>query len=350
MLLISVCIPTYNRPAELAALLEAVTAQEGDDFEIVISDDCSPRFAAIESAVNRSRARHPRIPHTLHRNDRTIGYDANLRWLLGMARGEYCLFMGDDDLLLPGAIQQVRAAIRNHAGIGVVLRSYYSVDRTTRRVRDVHRHFTSSRLFPAGVRSVTALFRRSVHISGYTVHRATALSYDTDQFDGTLLYQLYLTANILLDASGFYLSDFLVVDVLSDVWDFGTADVEREKFSPGPRRPEQCVHIVEGMLKIARSVQEARGVAIYEEIRKDVDCYVYGPLTWQAHSRRGLVQLVSGLRRLGLGRSVHFWATVLAVLLFGRSAETLARWLKVRVGHSQLMGATYQGVEVPQGT
>ncbi len=350
MPLISVCIPTYNRPTQLAALLESITAQEGDDFEIVVSDDGSPRSVEIESAADQSSKKHSGIPHTFHRNDRTIGYDANLRRLLRMAKGEYCLFMGDDDLMLPGAIQQVRGVIQNHAGVGVVLRSYYSVDRVTRRVRDIHRHFSSSRLFPAGVQSVTALFRRSVHISGYTVHRATALSYDTDRFDGTLLYQLYLTANILLDASGFYLSDFLIVDVLSDVWDFGTADAEREKFSPGPRRPEQCVHIVHGMLKIARSVQETRRVAIYEEILKDVDHYVYGPLTWQAHSRRGLVQLVAGLRRLGLGRSVHFWATVLAVLLLGRNTETLARWLKTRVGHSQLMGATYQGVEVPQGT
>lgn len=349
MPLISVCIPTYNRPAELTTLLESITAQEGDDFEIVVSDDCSPRSTEIETAVDQSRSTNPSIPHTFHRNDRTLGYDANLRRLLHLAKGEYCLFMGDDDFLLPGAIQQVRAVIQNHAGVGVVLRSYYSVDRVTRRVRDIHRHFSSSRLFPAGVQSVAALFRRSVHISGYTVHRARALSYDTDQFDGTLLYQLYLTANILLDADGFYLSDFLIVDVLSEVWDFGTADVERERFSPGPRRPEQCVHIVEGMLKIARSVQETRGVAIYEEILKDVDHYVYGPLTWQAHSRRGLVQLVSGLRRLGLGRSVHFWATVLAVLLFGRNTETLARWLKTKVGHSQLMGTTYQGLEVPQG-
>ncbi len=349
MSLISVCIPTYNRPAELATLLESIAAQDCARFEVVISDDGSPRHPDVQSVVTHFHERHPCIRCTLHRNHRTIGYDANLRQLLRLAQGEYCLFMGDDDLLLPGAIQRVRTAVETHEDIGVVLRSYYSVDRATGAIVDIHRYFDGDRFFPKGEASLITFFRRSVFISGYTIHRATALSYDTDRFDGTLLYQLHLTANVLLDKNGFYISDFLTVHLPSFVWHFGVADSEKGRFAPGERRPEQCVNLIGGMLQIARSVQQTRGAAVYAGIRRDMDHYVYGPLSWQAHSRRGLLALVRGLWQLGLGRSVRFWASVFAFLLLGGSrTQMMARWLKAKLGTSRLMGAYYQGMKIPR--
>jgi O-antigen biosynthesis alpha-1,2-rahmnosyltransferase len=346
-MLISVCIPAYNRPDELAALLESIATQECDGFEVVVSDDRSPRFSEIQSVVDRSREKYPQIPHTLCQNDRTLGYDANVRKLLSLARGDYCMFMGDDDLMLPGAIRRMRTVVENHDDLGVILRSYYSRDKATGKVRDVHRYFGQDRLFPAGVPSVVTFFRRSVFISGYTVHRASALAYDTDQFDGTLLYQLYLTANILLDKNGFYISDFLVIHLPSEVWQFGMAEPEKGRFEPGERHPEQCVNLIRGLLHIAKSVQETRGVGIYREILKDVDHYAYGPLTWQADSRRTLLRVVCGLWKLGLGRSVRFWASALAFLILGgRHAQVLARWLKASFGSSRLMGGYYKGLAI----
>jgi glycosyltransferase involved in cell wall biosynthesis len=350
MPVISVCIPSYNRPEELSLLLESIAAQQCDGFEVVISDDCSPRFSEIQSVVRRSQEKWPQVPHSIHRNDRTLGYDANLRRLLSLARGDYCLFMGDDDLLLPGAIQRVHAVIAKQDGIGVILRSYCSRDRATGKVLDVHRYFHDDRFFPRGTESLVTCFRRSTFISGYTVHRMAALSYDTDRFDGTLLYQLHLTANILLDMNGFYISEFQAVQLPSAVWHFGVAESEAGRFAPGKRRPEQCVNLVQGMLQIARAVQESRGVPIYRKILRDLNHYIYGPLTWHSGSRCGLLRLVAGLWRLGLGRSVRFWAQVIAILVLGRvRMGNLARRLKTTFGSSRLMGAYYQGVPVHDG-
>jgi len=98
------------------------------------------------------------------------------------------------------------------------------------------------------------------------------------------------------------------------------------------------------MLQIARAVQESRGVPIYRKILRDLNHYIYGPLTWHSGSRRGLLRLVGGLWRLGL------WAQVVAILLLGRvRMGNLARRLKTGFGSSRLMGAYYQGVPVHDG-
>jgi glycosyltransferase involved in cell wall biosynthesis len=39
---LSVCIPAYNRPAELRQLLESIAAQDYPHYEVVICEDASP--------------------------------------------------------------------------------------------------------------------------------------------------------------------------------------------------------------------------------------------------------------------------------------------------------------------
>ena len=50
---ISVCIPAYNRPEEFKELLETVVTQDYDNFEIVISEDCSPLAEEIAEISQR---------------------------------------------------------------------------------------------------------------------------------------------------------------------------------------------------------------------------------------------------------------------------------------------------------
>ena len=99
---ISVCIPAYNRAALLQPLLESILTQDYDNFEIVICEDDSPERQAIAEVVARYAATHPgRI--RLFENEQNLGYDRNLRRLIELAEGDYCMFMGNDDLLAPGA-------------------------------------------------------------------------------------------------------------------------------------------------------------------------------------------------------------------------------------------------------
>lgn len=110
MTLISVCIPAYNRAALLSVLLDSVLNQDFYDFEILIAEDCSPERPAIRTIASKYQQQHgDRIRYT--ENVETLGYDSNLRRLVELARGQYVLFMGNDDLMAPGALTAVATAV-----------------------------------------------------------------------------------------------------------------------------------------------------------------------------------------------------------------------------------------------
>ena len=144
-------------------------------------------------------------------NEKNLGYDANLRNLVEKATGEYCFFMGNDDLMNSGAFATVGAALDRHKNVGVILRSYATFDDDPGQINQTFRYFGHELFFPAGFDTVVTFFRRSVVISGLIVHRETASKFVTDRFDGTLLYQLHLVASILGEKNGVFLPEILVL-------------------------------------------------------------------------------------------------------------------------------------------
>jgi len=76
-----------------------------------------------------------------YENERNLGYDANLRRLVSRAEGDYCMFMGDDDLVAPGALRSVESAILRHGQFGVILRSYVSFTGSPDNTVEEYRYF-----------------------------------------------------------------------------------------------------------------------------------------------------------------------------------------------------------------
>src|SRR5664280_3388915 len=93
--------------------------------------------------------------------------------------------------------------------IQVLLRSYATVGSDGRQV--AHRYFPDARHFPPGPESIVTFFRRSIVISGLTVHRDNSASLRTNRFDGTLLYQLYLVGMLMAHGPGLFLPDALAL-------------------------------------------------------------------------------------------------------------------------------------------
>ncbi len=65
-------------------------------------------------------------PGTLfyYENETNLGYDANVRNLVEKATGQYCFFMGNDDLMCAGALKDVAGILERHQNVGLVLKSY----------------------------------------------------------------------------------------------------------------------------------------------------------------------------------------------------------------------------------
>jgi len=94
---VSVIIPTYNRPAYLEQAVSSVLGQTVRPCEILIIDDGSADKYRLE--IDRIGVRHPMIH--LHRFSKNRGRSAARNMGIAVARGEFLVFLDDDDLLHP---------------------------------------------------------------------------------------------------------------------------------------------------------------------------------------------------------------------------------------------------------
>lgn len=113
---LSICIATVNRAAFIGATLESVVSQATDDVEIVIVDGASTDGTG--TIVEQFRQRFPRLRY--HRLAAKGGVDQDYCQAIDLAAGEYCWLFTDDDILKPGALAAVLAAIRRQPGLIVV--------------------------------------------------------------------------------------------------------------------------------------------------------------------------------------------------------------------------------------
>lgn len=96
--LVSVVIATYNRAALVRRAVESALAQNEGRLEVVVSDDCSPDHT-VEFL---SSLGDPRVE--VQRQSANVGVWENWTAALHRARGEFVIFLGDDDWLSPNFV------------------------------------------------------------------------------------------------------------------------------------------------------------------------------------------------------------------------------------------------------
>lgn len=342
----SVCIPAYNRAHVLSELLESILTQNFSSFEVIINEDFSPERQQISNIVKSYASIYPgKIKY--YENENNLGYDANLRSLIERARGEYCVFMGNDDLMSPNALKSISECISRHPNVGVFLRSFEAFDGHPDNVVQTFRYFEKELFFPAGEKTITTFYKRSVVIPGVTFHRESALKFSTDRFDGTLLYQLYIVANILVDKNGVFSPEIVTKYRNGGTPDFGNSESEKGIFVPETRTPESSIQFMQGMLKIAKYVEDKKNVDIYNDILKDLSNYSYPILFFQADKPAKIFfNYYKSLIKLGFGRQVLFHIYFFAILLFGtKFTEWIIAKIKSSLGRTPNIGSVYAGEE-----
>lgn len=112
---ISVTIPAFRHADLIGHAIEAVLAQEMDDFDIVVVDDGSPdQTFEVASAFTRD----PRVRCV--RNERNLGLAGNWNRCLELAKGPLVMVMGDDDELDAGYLSAASAIFDAHPEVGLV--------------------------------------------------------------------------------------------------------------------------------------------------------------------------------------------------------------------------------------
>ena len=130
--LLSIAIPTYNRAPFLQELLGSLLPQisPGMPLELIISDNCSTDDT--ELIVQALIAKGHRIRYI--RNSANLGPDGNILQCFELALGSYAWVLGDDDVILEGAISKLLYLLRTEYSIVFLSPSWFQTDfRTARR-------------------------------------------------------------------------------------------------------------------------------------------------------------------------------------------------------------------------
>jgi len=120
--LVSVVIPTYDRPAYLRLALASALGQTYRRLEIVVHDNASredPSALVAELADPRIR---------LYRNPRIIGQTPNILAGVAKATGKYIAILGDDDLWRPDFIATLLAPMEADPEIVVAFCDHDIID------------------------------------------------------------------------------------------------------------------------------------------------------------------------------------------------------------------------------
>ena len=111
----SVTIPAY-KSKYLRECIDSVLAQTFTDFELVIVNDASPEdLDAIVTSYHDERIRY----YVNEKNCGAVDVVDNWNKCLSYAQGEYVICMGDDDRLLPEALQLYDELIKRQPGLAV---------------------------------------------------------------------------------------------------------------------------------------------------------------------------------------------------------------------------------------
>lgn len=126
--LVSVVIPTYNRPEMLVEAVESVAAQEYPNLELIVVDDGSRRPAREvldESAPTELRWR-------CLRHDTNRGANAARNTGIREANGDVLAFLDDDDRWKPEKLEAQVSALRDEGvGVAVVGQEFVTADGET---------------------------------------------------------------------------------------------------------------------------------------------------------------------------------------------------------------------------
>ena len=113
--ILSICIPTYNRPVEFKRLLGILAGQisgQDNSIEVVIRDDSSDnQLKIVENLLGAQKVLYQYF------HGEKIGLDLANLFLLEKARGDYVWWVGDDNEILDGSLERIMNVLKNIEGV-----------------------------------------------------------------------------------------------------------------------------------------------------------------------------------------------------------------------------------------
>lgn len=149
--LVSILIPTHNRPGFFRETLASVLQQTYANLEIIVSDDSTDD--ETEQLV-RSEIHDPRV-HYVHRTDSNM--TKNFVWVLTHFHGKYFNLLMDDDLIAPEKIEMMVSCYEQFPHVSLVTSYRHVIDAEGNRIN--------------GVKAAQRLAEEPTQYSGTDLHR-----------------------------------------------------------------------------------------------------------------------------------------------------------------------------------
>lgn len=111
---VTVALPTYNAAHWLPGAIASVLAQRFAGFELLVLDNAS----TDDTAAVMARYQDPRVVYRV--NERNLGFAGNVHLGCRMARGEFVVILGADDILLPGFLEAAVAFLDAEPGCSML--------------------------------------------------------------------------------------------------------------------------------------------------------------------------------------------------------------------------------------
>ena len=187
----SFILPVYNGESTIEETINSILPNCEADCEIVIVDNFSidrTREIISNLSLDNSLIKY-------YKNESNIGFDKNCHAAIVHASGDYCWFIGDDDLLVPNALDYVREIINKHGDFGVIFSNYSVVNRESNTViKEKDCDICSDKLFEPGVGNVDYVKEYPNFLSTLIFQRKSWLSTRYEKYFGSYFqhYGIYL--------------------------------------------------------------------------------------------------------------------------------------------------------------
>ena len=123
--LVTIGLPTYNRPLGLQKCLESILQQTYSNLEIIISDNCSTD-EAVDQVIKQHALKDARIKH--FRQNENLGLEENFNFVFARATADYFTWVSDDDYFEVNYIAECIHFLQSNPGFVLCsgIAKYYS--------------------------------------------------------------------------------------------------------------------------------------------------------------------------------------------------------------------------------
>ncbi|SEQ51440.1 glycosyltransferase family 2 protein [Neolewinella agarilytica] len=128
---VTICIPTYNQEDYVEKTIRSAASQIPPPCEIIVSNDCSTDGTA---AILDNLAKEIEILKVIHQPV-NLGVGRNPDTCLRLAESEYVVKLDSDDILLPGYIASLSAALDRNPRAGYAHGAVREIDENGKQIR-----------------------------------------------------------------------------------------------------------------------------------------------------------------------------------------------------------------------